>query len=114
MISSLLLRLSQGVISETVIMRGGLGRGAVIGLVVGAVLLGVLVLLPSALAGSFYEVTDPLVYLGIPLLFGSGAVGALLAAWRRPVDGQTRSVVTALAIALCVLALLLALMTLAG
>jgi hypothetical protein len=43
---------------------------------VGLALVGLLILLPRALQGSFYEVTDPLVIMGGPLLVIGAAVGA--------------------------------------
>ncbi|NNM46097.1 hypothetical protein [Knoellia koreensis] len=64
-------------------MRGGPERGALIGLAVGAVLVVLLILLPAALQGDFYEITDPLVVMGIPLLVLGAAVGALVGGRRR-------------------------------
>ncbi|SHN75650.1 hypothetical protein SAMN05443668_107348 [Cryptosporangium aurantiacum] len=61
-------------------MRRRPGRGAAIGLAVGAALVSLLILLPSALQGSFYEIADPLVYMGIPLLVMGAAIGAAVGA----------------------------------
>jgi hypothetical protein len=61
-------------------MRGRPGRGAAIGLAVGVALVGLLILLPGALQGSFYEIADPLAIMGVPLLVVGAAVGALVGA----------------------------------
>jgi hypothetical protein len=53
------------------------------GLAAGAVLVGLLVLLPAALQGDFYEITDPLVVMGVPLLVLGAVVGAVVGAVRR-------------------------------
>jgi hypothetical protein len=54
------------------------GLGAVIGLWVGLVLIGLLIVLPRARAGSFYEVGDPIIVMGVPLLMIGTAVGAMV------------------------------------
>lgn len=59
-------------------MRRGPVRGALIGLAVGALLVVLIVVLPAALQGDFYEITDPLVVMGIPLLVLGAAVGAVV------------------------------------
>ena len=59
-------------------MRGRPGPGALIGLVVGVVLAAVLLWLPRALAGDFYEFSDPLIFMGLPMIVISAAVGALV------------------------------------
>jgi len=59
-------------------MRGRPGPGALIGLVVGVVLVAVVLWLPRALAGDFYEFSDPLIYMGSPMIIISAAVGALI------------------------------------
>jgi hypothetical protein len=41
---------------------------------------GLLILLPMALQGSFYEAADPLVFMGVPLLVTGAAVGAIVGA----------------------------------
>lgn len=77
---------------HTQVMRGRPGRGAVIGLVVGAVLVAALIWLPAALSGDFYEFTDPLVFMGLPMITICVAAGALIGvAARRPVpdDGSS-------------------------
>jgi hypothetical protein len=53
---------------------------------------GLLILLPRALQGSFYEVTDPLVIMGVPLLVIGAAVGAMVGApGRRAMTAVQRS-----------------------
>jgi hypothetical protein len=69
-------------------MRGRAGPGALIGLVVGLVLVAVVLWLPSALAGDFYEFTDPLVFMGLPMIVISVAVGALIGVPAAPVVGN--------------------------
>lgn len=59
-------------------MRGRVGLGATIGVSVGLALVGLLILLPRARLGSFYEVGDPLMVMGVPLLVVGLAVGAVL------------------------------------
>jgi len=59
-------------------MRGRPGRGAVIGLVVGVVLVAAVIWLPAALTGDFYEFTDPLLFMGLPMLTVCVACGALI------------------------------------
>lgn len=54
------------------------GLGALIGLDVGAALAGWVILLPSLRDGDFYEITDPLIILGLPLLIVGSAVGAIV------------------------------------
>jgi hypothetical protein len=60
----------------------------VIGLAVGAALVVVLIWLPAAISGDYYEITDPLVFMGMPIVVVSGAIGALIAvpASRVPAD----------------------------
>jgi hypothetical protein len=69
-------------------MRGRPGPGALIGLVVGVVLVGVVLWLPAALAGDFYEFSDPLIYMGLPMITISAAVGALIGVPVEPVSGD--------------------------
>jgi hypothetical protein len=45
-------------------LRGRPGAGALIGLLVGVVLVGVVLGLPAAFAGDFYEFSDPLIFKG--------------------------------------------------
>jgi len=45
---------------------------------VGLALIGLLILLPRARQGSFYEVGDPLIVMGVLLLVMGTAVGAML------------------------------------
>lgn len=59
-------------------VRGRAGLGAAIGLWVGLALIGLLILLPRAREGSFYEVGDPLIVMGVPLLVMGTAVGAMV------------------------------------
>ena len=97
-------------------MRGRAGPGALIGLAVGVVLVAVVLWLPAALTGDFYEFTDPLVYMGLPMIVISVAVGALIGVPAAPVvaSGSTgpterpsrasRVVVAAVAVTAAVLA----------
>ena len=59
-------------------MRGRPGPGALIGLVVGVVLVAVVLWLPRAFAGDFYEFSDPLIFMGLPMIVISAAVGAIV------------------------------------
>jgi hypothetical protein len=59
-------------------VKGRPALGAAIGLSVGLGMVGLLVLLPRALQGSFSEVSDPLVIMGVPLLVIGAAVGAIV------------------------------------
>ena len=72
-------------------MRGRPGPGALIGLVVGVVLVAVVLWLPAALAGDFYEFSDPLIYMGLPMITISAAVGALVGVPAAPVSGDGAS-----------------------
>ena len=97
-------------------MRGRAGPGALIGLAVGVVLVVMVIWVPAALAGDFYEITDPLVYMGLPMVVISVAVGALIGVPAAPAVGNgstgpserpsraSRVVVAALALAAAVLA----------
>lgn len=59
-------------------MRAGPGRGALVGAAAGVLLAVALFLLPAVLRGDTYEITDPLVFAGVPLaVFGAG-LGALV------------------------------------
>jgi hypothetical protein len=69
-------------------MRGRPGPGALNGLIVGVVLVGVVLWLPAALAGDFYEFSDPLVFMGLPMITISAAVGALIGVPVGPVSGD--------------------------
>jgi len=68
-------------------MRGRPGPGALIGVVVGVVLVAVVLWLPRALAGDFYEFSDPLIYMGLPMIVISTSVGALVGV-PAPVSGE--------------------------
>lgn len=70
-------------------MWGRPGRGAVIGLGVGAALVVLLIGLPAVISGDYYEITDPLVYMGLPILVVSGAVGAGIGAALPPAHRET-------------------------
>lgn len=103
--------------SETRGVKGRPALGAAIGLSVGLAMVGLLILLPMALQGSFYEVSDPLVIMGVPLVVISAAVGSIVAGPGRrgmaDVQGgstarpRTRAVVVGRMVALvaCLLAL---------
>lgn len=84
---------------------------ALVGLTVGCVLAGLLVLLPAALSGGFYEIEDALIVMGVPLVAVGAAVGFLLGQRRRRTAGPAPSPSTAagpglvVALAVCVLAL---------
>ena len=56
--------------------EGSTRSGALIGLVVGVVLVGVVLWLPAALAGGFYEFSDPLIFMGLPMITISAVVEA--------------------------------------
>lgn len=58
-------------------MRGRPGPGAAIGLAVGIALVALVIWLPAAMWGDFYEITDPLVFMGLPMMIVGTAVGAL-------------------------------------
>ena len=49
-----------------------------IGLAIGAALVALLIWLPRALSGDYYEIGDPLVVMGIPIIVVSVAIGALI------------------------------------
>jgi drug/metabolite transporter (DMT)-like permease len=73
-------------------MRGRPGRGAVFGGAAGCALGILLILLPRAMEGDYYEVTDPLVFMGIPLVVIGAAIGALVGASPHVVtDGPTET-----------------------
>ena len=69
-------------------IRGRPGAGALIGLLVGVVLVGVVLGLPAAFAGDFYEFSDPLIFKGLPMITISAAVGALIGGPVEPVSGD--------------------------
>lgn len=69
-------------------MRGRPGPGALVGLVVGVVLVAVVLWLPRALAGDFYEFSDPLIYMGTPMIIISAAVGALIGVPAAPMSSD--------------------------
>lgn len=98
-------------------MRGRPGPGALIGLAVGVVLVAVVLWLPRALDGDFYEFSDPLVFMGLPMIVISAAVGALIgvpvnaapgvgpAGQVRRASGAGRAVVGAVAVTAILVAL---------
>jgi hypothetical protein len=49
---------------------------------VGLALVVVLIVLPSVVEDDYYEIIDPLVFMGVPLLVVSAALGALVGAPR--------------------------------
>lgn len=73
-------------------MRGRPGRGAVIGLIIGAALVAVLIWLPAAMSGDFYEFTDVLLFLGLPIVTICVAAGALVGVSGAPVTGEGSAV----------------------
>jgi hypothetical protein len=56
--------------------------------VVGVVLVAVVLWLPAVLAGDFYEFSDPLIFMGLPMITISAAVGALIGVPVAPVSGD--------------------------
>ena len=58
-------------------------RGALLGAVIAALLVVTLVLGPAVVTGDFYEVTDPLVFAGLPLVLLGASVGLALGAATR-------------------------------
>ena len=88
------------------------GLGAVIGSCVGLVLIGLLILLPRARQNSFYEVSDALLVMGIPLLILGTAVGALvggaLGPTRRGSQSQPTRRSTVTLVVMCLLGCVLA------
>ncbi|GAA3396318.1 hypothetical protein GCM10020369_72570 [Cryptosporangium minutisporangium] len=98
-------------------MPGGAWRGAAIGFAVGVALVGLLILLPSAVQGSFYEITDSLLVLGVPLVVVATAVGVVVGASGRraltdrsptaPLPPSRLVLIGAAALGVCVLAGLL-------
>lgn len=56
---------------------------------VGAALVVLLIALPAAISGDYYEITDPLVYMGMPILVVSSAVGALIGAAMPPAHRES-------------------------
>ena len=54
------------------------GLGALIGLDVGAALAWWLILLPRLRDGDFYEITDPLIVMGLPLLIVGTGIGTIV------------------------------------
>ena len=65
-------------------MRGNPGRGALVGLCFGVAAVALLILLPSAIAGDWYEITDPLVVMGLPMVAVGTGLGALVGVRGRP------------------------------
>ena len=68
-------------------MRGRPGPGAAIGLAVGIALVALVIWLPAAMRGDFYGITDPLVYMGLPMMIVGTAVGALIGVPSPPATG---------------------------
>ena len=65
---------------QTLAMRGRPARGALIGVGIGLGLVLLLIVMPRAIEGDYYEVTDPLVFMGVPLLIVCAALGAVVGA----------------------------------
>ena len=64
-------------------MRGNPGRGALVGFCLGVAAVALLILLPSAIQNDWYEIADPLVVMGIPMVIVGTALGALIGIRRR-------------------------------
>ena len=62
------------------------------GVAAGVVLTAALVLLPAVMTGDFYEITDPLVFMGTPIVMVCGAIGALVGAVTSPALGPDGTV----------------------
>ncbi len=73
----------EGTPLDTRAMKSRPALGALIGLAAGITLVGLLIVLPAALQGSYYEITDPLVIMGVPLLVIGASIGALVGALGR-------------------------------
>ena len=78
-------------------MLGRRAEGAWIGGTLGALLISLLILGPAAFRLDAYEISDPLVYMGLPLLAIATVVGtfvgALLGAPRRRSSGAAASAI---------------------
>ena len=78
-------------------MMGRRAEGAAVGGTLGAVLISLLILGPTAVRLDAYEISDPLVYAGLPMLAIATVVGtfvgALLGAPRRRSSGAVASAV---------------------
>ena len=59
-------------------MRGNPGRGALVGLCFGVAAVALVILLPPAIQSDWYEITDPLVVMGIPMVVLGTAIGAIV------------------------------------
>ncbi|MEO5983130.1 MAG: hypothetical protein ABIQ13_12540 [Pedococcus sp.] len=91
-------------------MRGQPGRGAFIGLFLGAVAAALVILLPAAMQGlNYVDVLDPLLYIGAPIVVLSACGGAMLGApagrpqhevWIRPIRKPAPAAMVAGAIVL--------------
>ncbi len=58
-------------------MRLSPGRGAAFGLLIGMALVFLLILLPRIAQQDFYEITDPFLAMGLPMLVVATCVGTL-------------------------------------
>jgi len=67
-------------VMETARVMGRRAEGAAIGATVGAVLISALILGPAAVRLDAYEISDPLVYMGLPLLALATAAGTFTGA----------------------------------
>lgn len=59
-------------------MKRPTGRGALVGFVVGAALVVLSILLPAVIRDDYYEIGDPLLFMGVPLVVMAVAAGTLV------------------------------------
>ena len=59
-------------------MRGNPGRGALVGLCFGVAAVALVILLPPAIQNDWYQINDPLVYMGLPMVLIATCLGALV------------------------------------
>jgi drug/metabolite transporter (DMT)-like permease len=59
-------------------VRGNPGRGALAGLCFGVAGVALVILLPPAVQNDWYEIADPLVYMGLPMVLIATCLGAVV------------------------------------